>query len=294
MGWAVIELIFGSALLAALLSLVAGIFGAPSWAMRARISARLNRQRVIDEDPDSESALADAVFWLVDRRLIAGDFKELEPALETTGRTPYQSRRYYLYTCWLGPILITAAAIFAFSTMAAILAALLAFYGPRRAIRSSGAFSEKQQNREAIELCHITRMLLEAGLSPERSLKLISHQARDLMPRLIHRIDRFNRVMESGADRTLALDELGRNRNITVLRSYVTLMKQSGTLGSRVSASLDQIIEEAQHEERSKLKEETNRIGARMTIIMMVCMLPALFMLIGGPAVLSIVDALRN
>ena len=52
--------------------------------------------------------------------------------------------------------------------------------------------------------------------------------------------------------------------------------------------------QEAQHEERSKLKEETNKIGARMTIIMMIFMLPSLFMLIGGPAVLSILDAFQR
>lgn len=131
-------------------------------------------------------------------------------------------------------------------------------------------------------------------MSPERSLKLISHQARDLMPLLIQRVDRFNRVMESGADRTAAFEELGRNRNLTVLRSYVALMKQSGTLGSKVAGGLDQIVKEAQHQERSKLKEETNKIGARMTIIMMLFMLPSLFMLIGGPAVLSILDAFQR
>ncbi|MEQ9547816.1 MAG: type II secretion system F family protein [Marinobacter sp.] len=288
------EFIFGAALLVALLSLFVGIVGAPSWSMRARINARLTKQRLVDDDPDSESALGDLVFWLVGLRLFAGDFKELEPAFETAGRTAYQARKYYLITCWLMPLLVLVTAIVLFSTLVSVLLVVFAFYIPRRAIRASGTFSEKQQNREAIELCHITRMLLEAGLSPERSLKLIASQARDLMPRLIHRVDRFNRVMESGADRTVALDELGRNRNITVLRSYVTLMKQSGTLGSRVSGSLDQIIEEAQHEERSKLKEETNRIGARMTIIMMVFMLPALFIVIGGPAVLSILDTLQN
>ncbi|KPP97806.1 type II secretion system F family protein [Marinobacter sp. HL-58] len=289
-----IELIFGAALVIGLLSLIAGIYGAPSWSMQARINARLHHQRLVDDDPESDSAMAELVFWLAERRLVRGDFKELEPALEASGRSPYQSRVYYFGLCWVVPAIILPVAFVFFSAAAAILTALMAFFVPRRMIRASGAFAEKQQNREAIELCHMTRMLLEAGLSPERSLKLISHQARDLMPRLIHRVDRFNRVMESGADRTVALDELGRNRNITVLRSYVTLMKQSGTLGSRVSVSLDQIIEEAQHEERSKLKEETNRVGAKMTIIMMAFMLPALFMLIGGPAVLSILDTLRN
>lgn len=289
-----VEVIFAAALILGLLSLLVGILGAPSWSLGARINARLTRQRLATDDPDGDSALADLVFWLVNRPLFAGDYKELEPALETAGRSPYRSRQYYLIACWVFPACVTVAAFFFFSVVAAVITTLVAFYLPRRAIRTSGALSEKQQNREAIELCHMTRMLLEAGLSPERSLKLVSAQARDLMPHLIHRVDRFNRVMESGADRTVALDELGRNRNITVLRSYVTLMKQSGTLGSRVAGSLDQIIEEAQHEERSKLKEETNRIGARMTIIMMVCMLPALFMLIGGPAVLSILDTLQN
>ena len=108
---------------------------------------------------------------------------------------------------------------------------------------------------------------------------------------LSSRLDRFNRLMESGAERTQALDELGENRRIPVLRNYVVLMKQSSQLGAGVSLSLDQIIEEAQSVERNRVREETNRIGAKMTVIMMVFMLPALFILIGGPAMISIADA---
>ena len=100
--------------------------------------------------------------------------------------------------------------------------------------------------------------------------------------------------MESGAERNQALDELGENRSIPVLRSYVMLMKQSSQLGAGVSSSLEQIILEARDVERSKLKEETNRIGAKITVVMMVFMLPALFIIIGGPAVISIADALSR
>ncbi|CUR46003.1 Flp pilus assembly protein TadC [Alloalcanivorax xenomutans] len=61
-----------------------------------------------------------------------------------------------------------------------------------------------------------------------------------------------------------------------------------------MSSSLEQIIQEARDVERSKLKEETNRIGAKITVVMMVFMLPALFIIIGGPAVISIADALSR
>ncbi|SOC26350.1 type II secretion system (T2SS) protein F [Alloalcanivorax xenomutans] len=135
---------------------------------------------------------------------------------------------------------------------------------------------------------------MEAGLSLERVMRMIAAQARPLMPKLILRIDRFNRLMESGAERNQALDELGENRKIPVLRSYVLLMKQSSQLGAGVSSSLEQIIQEARDVERSKLKEETNRIGAKITVVMMVFMLPALFIIIGGPAVISIADALSR
>ncbi|HBL87571.1 MAG TPA: type II secretion protein F, partial [Alcanivorax sp.] len=174
------------------------------------------------------------------------------------------------------------------------LLAALAFILPRRAIRTMGKNAEQRQNLEAIELCHLTRMLMEAGLSLERVLRLVANQGRALLPMLSTRLDRFNRLMESGAERTQALDELGENRRIPVLRNYVVLMKQSSQLGAGVSLSLDQIIEEAQNVERNRVREETNRIGAKMTVVMMAFMLPALFILIGGPAVISIAEALSR
>jgi len=280
-------------IIVAVLAMAVGLLGSPAWAIRSRVNARLNHRRLAVDDSGDDSPLSDAIFSLVDIPAIAADFKELEPALDATGRSPFQARLYYLLWCWLFPVLATIIGFQFLDFVMASIVLLLAFFLPRRAIRAAGNSAEKQQNREAIELCYMTRMLMEAGLSPERSLKLISHQARDLMPLLINRVDRFNRVMESGADRTAAFEELGRNRNLTVLRSYVALMKQSGTLGSKVSGGLDQIVAEAQHQERSKLKEETNKIGARMTVIMMLLMLPSLFLLIGGPAVLSILDAFQ-
>ncbi|GGC57012.1 type II secretion system F family protein [Marinobacter halophilus] len=278
----------------ALASVVLAFYYAPRWALRARVHARLSRQRVVMDGDSHDSALSEFLFWLIDRKLFASDFRELEAPLDATGKTPIQARRHYLLWCWVVPFVVAVLAFRSMDFVMASLVLLAGFYLPRRFIRSAGGDAEKLQNREAIELCNMTRMLMEAGLSPERCLKLISHQARELMPRLIQRIDRFNRVMESGADRTVALEELGRNRNLTVLRSYVALMKQAGTLGSKVATGLDQIVEEAQHEERSKLKEDTNKIGARMTVIMMIFMLPSLFMLIGGPAVLSILDAFQR
>ncbi len=104
---------------------------------------------------------------------------------------------------------------------------------------------------------------MEAGLSLERVLRLIAAQGRPMIPMLAMRLDRFNRLMESGAERTQALDELGENRRIPVLRSYVVLMKQSSQLGAGVSDSLDQIIEEAQRSSATASGKKPTGSGRR-------------------------------
>lgn len=280
---------------AALLALWMAGYMAPRWALRARIHQRLrNRGAAGDDEQGLNAWLAELAERFVGLSSIAGDYEDMEAALETTGRNRQQSQATYVVLCWLLPAVVIVLGFVITGPIAGAVVAAAAFLLPRRIIRSMGANAEKKQNLEAIELCHMTRMLMEAGLSIERALRLVAVQARPVMPHLAVRLDRFNRVMESGADRSVALDELGRNRRILVLRSYVNLMKQSGTLGAGVTGSLDQIIREAQQTERSRLKEDTNRVGAKMTIVMMVFMLPGLFLLVGGPAVISVVETLSR
>lgn len=284
---------FISAAVISALSIWVAWVKAPQWVRRARINARLHR--LADQEEESSS------FWLMrlasqftESSIASGDFQEIRQAYAATGRSREQAQLLYLVFCWIIPAIVVVIGFFVFGPVGAMLLAALAFILPRRTIRTMGKSAEQRQNLEAIELCHLTRMLMEAGLSLERVLRLIANQARPLLPMLSARLDRFNRLMESGAERTQALDELGENRRIPVLRNYVVLMKQSSQLGAGVSLSLDQIIEEAQNVERNRVREETNRIGAKMTVVMMAFMLPALFILIGGPAVISIADALSR
>lgn len=287
------EALFLLALLLALLATWVGLCMTPRWIRRARVLRRL--------DPGATDTDDDAQFWLsrwarrlTESSLAREDYREIGEAFHVTGRSPERAQMLYLLFCWLVPALVIVAGFMVFGVLPGMLIAAAAFLVPRRTIRSLGHKAEQQQNLEAIELCHLTRMLMEAGLSLERVLRLIAVQGRPLLPALSVRLDRFNRLMESGAERSLALDELGENRNIPVLRSYVILMKQSSQVGAAVSQSLDQIIDEAQKMERHRISEQTNKIGAKMTVIMMAFMLPALFILIGGPAMVSIADSLSR
>lgn len=286
------DLWFVSALGLAMLSVWVAIFMAPRWSQKVRIHNRLKNPGDVEET--SSFWLAQLANKLTESSLAREDFREIREAFSATGRSREQAQILYMIHCWLLPAIFVFAGFLYAGVFGGILIAAAAFLLPRRFIRSMGGKAEKKQNLEAVELCHLTRMLMEAGLSLERVLRLVAAQGRPMLPMLSLRLDRFNRLMESGAERSQALDELGENRNIPVLRNYVVLMKQSSQLGAGVSESLNHIIQEAQKIERNRISEETNRIGAKMTVVMMAVMLPALFILIGGPAAIAIAEALTR
>ena len=260
--------------------------------LKAKILSRLNKS-ASDDKHVFFTLIQSGLDAFTSCKVVRNEYSEMREALETTGRYSTNAQYLYLLSCWLLPISVVVVSSFVSSALTVILLSSTAFIFPRKIIRGMAKKTERIQNLEAIQLCQITRMLLEAGLSLERALRLIAAQSQPVMPNLISKVNRYNRMMESGAERTLALSEMGKNPRVIVLRSYVNLMKQSSSLGSKISDSLLQIVVEAQHSELNKIKEETNKLAAKMTIIMMIFMLPAMFLLIGGPALFQIVNILE-
>ena len=192
------------------------------------------------------------------------------------------------------PLLLIALGLIVSGPLGAMLVGSISFIGSRRYIRSLAGKARYKQNLEAIELAQMLAMLLEAGLTVERGFRVAALQARPLMPSLAYRLDRFNRLMESGADRGTALDDIGEGKDIPVLYGLTRLLKQSGALGGAITESIEQLIDEALDIEQSLIKEKVNRVGAKMTVVMMIFMMPALFIIVGGPAGINIVEALTR
>tara|TARA_B100000676_G_scaffold311767_1_gene382916 strand:- start:2428 stop:3294 length:867 start_codon:yes stop_codon:yes gene_type:complete len=286
-----------SYLLALLFAVVAcwlALVQAGRWEQRRRVLERLN-QRGASAEPEARNVVMEGISSrLTASPFMRDDYKEVFKALRITGREPEKIQVIYLLACWLLPVMLLLLGALLAGFLGAMALGVIGFIGSRRYIRSLAGKACYQQNLEAIELAQMLAMLLEAGLTIERGFRVAALQARPLIPGLAFRLDRFNRLMESGADRSAALDDIGEGKDIPVLHSLTRLLKQSGALGGAITESIEQLINEALDVERSRVKEQVNRVGAKMTVIMMVFMMPALFIIIGGPAGINIVQALTR
>ncbi|KAF0811045.1 hypothetical protein A167_00077 [Alcanivorax sp. S71-1-4] len=282
------------AILFALLALWLALARAEVWQRRQRITERM-LQRPEEDGPVPQSA----VLSMLSRRVASSsfassDFREMADALRLTGRGAESIQTIYLVACWMLPAGLAALGLVLGGIVPFMVLLAVGFILPRRVIRGMGRSSCRRQNLEALEFGHILRMLIESGLSIERAIRIATLQARELMPTMIYRLDRFGRLMEAGADRSEALTEMGGDRNVPVLYNLTQLLKQGSRLGGGITGGIEQIINEGQNIERNRIKEDVNRVGAKMTIVMMVFMLPALFIIIGGPAIVSIGQALSR
>ena len=286
------------AILLAIVALYLALVKSEKWYRRNQVVQRLHHNvsnNAADEDDAARrSPFAGFSARLTQSSLMRNDFAEMYKALRYTGRPVEQIQLIYLLSCWLLPVVLVIIGALWYGLFGALAGFALGFVGSRRYIRSVANRACYRQNLEAIELAHVLRMMLEAGLSIERGFRIAALQARPLIPTLVYRLDRFNRLMDSGADRGAALDDIGEGKEIPVLHNLTRLLKQAGSLGGSITASIDQIIQEALDVERGQIKEQVNKLGAKMTVVMMALMLPALFIIIGGPAGMNIIDALTR
>lgn len=268
------------------------VFQSRRWEQRRNVLERLNQQK--GDEEQGNLALSGLSHRLTRIGFVRQDFNEVHTALKITGRGANNIQNTYLLVCWLIPIVMTVIGGLVWGVFGALALGAIGFIGSRRYVRALAKRSCYQQNLESIELAQVLRMLLEAGLSIERAFRIAALQARPLIPSLVYRLDRFNRLMDSGADRGDALDDIGEGKEIPVLHNLTRLLKQAGVLGGGITESIEQVVAEAQEIEKSRVKEQVNKLGAKMTVIMMALMLPALFIIIGGPAGMNIVQALSR
>lgn len=289
-GWLLLSL------LSALAALWAAFWLAPAWARRDRISRRMERTYIhthTDGGDDQDGWLLRFSERALGTGFLASDFKEVDEALSRTAMSRERIVLTYSLACWVLPVALALLGTLMYGALGGLAALALSFVLVRRIIRKRGEQAEAQMNREAVALCQLMRMFLETGMTLERAFRTLAQQAGPLMPVLVRHIDAFNRRIDAGMDRTRALAELGHNRNVPVLYDLTVILRQTGVLGTGAGDAINALIQRANEVERARLQEAASKVSAKMSAVMVLCMLPALMILIAGPGLVSFSELLR-
>lgn len=123
----------------------------------------------------------------------------------------------------------------------------------------------------------------DAGLSMEASLDRVGREIGDSYPSLTANIHMTNLEIRAGRTMSDALEHLSERLGLEEARSFSTLIQQSAELGSSITDALRVYSDDMRHKRLSRAEEKAYSLPARLSVPMMICIFPVLFVVIMLP-----------
>jgi tight adherence protein C len=132
----------------------------------------------------------------------------------------------------------------------------------------------------------------EAGMGLESGLARVAQEMNETNPsiaRVLHGLLDDLRILPNRSD---AFEKLGSTSD--GLRRFGTMIAQSLQYGTPVGQALRSIAVDLRRERITKLEERAHKLGAKLTIPMVLFLLPAMFVILGGSPILHLVRSFAS
>lgn len=135
---------------------------------------------------------------------------------------------------------------------------------------------------------------LEAGLGLDQALLYVSQELRIAHPELCQEFDLVNAEVHVGKTRMEALRSLATRTGVDDLQALVATLIQTDRFGTSVANSLRIHSDDLRTKRRQRAEEMAAKTTVKMVIPLVFFIFPALFVVILGPAVITMIRVLGH
>jgi tight adherence protein C len=133
---------------------------------------------------------------------------------------------------------------------------------------------------------------MEAGLSLQATLVRVAEEVQHISRDIYGELQITNAELRTGISRDTALKNLGERTGVQSVKSLVALMIQSDKMGSSISQALRTHADFIRVQRAQKAEEIAAKLPVKILFPLMLCIMPALFIVILGPAGIQIAKTL--
>jgi tight adherence protein C len=163
--------------------------------------------------------------------------------------------------------------------------AVLGYFSPNIALYQAAYNRRERLRRELPDSLDLLTISVEAGLAFDAAL---SQVARNTEGPLADEFFRVLQEMQIGLGRSEAMRALGERTDLPELRSFVTAMVQADAFGIPIAQVLRIQAREMRVKRRQHAEEQAQKVPVKILFPLIFCILPALFVVILGPAVIQL------
>ena len=143
-------------------------------------------------------------------------------------------------------------------------------------------------------LIDLLRLLQGVGFSMDQSLQTLGDKLRDALPVLGGELQEANIAYTHGRTRAQSLRRLSEVYADDDLTSLMQLILQVHAHGGAVQEPLRQFSVRLREQRRNTLKEKVGKLSVKMTVVMMLTLLPALMLVLAGPALVALATTMSK
>jgi tight adherence protein C len=172
--------------------------------------------------------------------------------------------------------------------LAVLMAGTLGYVGPSFYI-DRRIKSRREEHRAGFpDFMDLLVVCADSGLSMEAALERVGGELTDTYPSLGANIHMTNLEIRAGRTMTEALEHFGDRLGLEEARSFATLIQQSAELGSSITDALRVYSDDMRHKRLSRAEEKAYSLPAKLSVPMMVCIFPVLFVVILLPVIVRL------
>jgi tight adherence protein C len=131
---------------------------------------------------------------------------------------------------------------------------------------------------------------VEAGLGLNAALQRVGREMELVEPNLSEEMAITNREIRAGKPRDEALRNLGSRTGVDDLKSLVAMLVQTDRFGTSIADSLRVFADSMRTKRRQRAEELVAKAAIKLIFPLLLCIFPALFIVLMGPALIKIWD----
>ena len=168
---------------------------------------------------------------------------------------------------------------------------LFGYFVPDILVVNNSQKREKSMDKNLPDCIDMLTLCVEAGLSFEAAASRVST---GLDGPVSEELGALLGEMRLGKSRTEVLNELVDRTKSAGLRQFATALLQVDRMGVPIAAVLAEQARDVRQKRKDRAREDAQRVAVKILMPLMLCFLPAVFVVVIGPAVANLMSGLQS
>lgn len=159
-------------------------------------------------------------------------------------------------------------------------------------------FLIKRRQRELMntfpDALDLVRICVSSGLGLDAAISRVGDEIRLVSPTLAEEFEQLSLELRAGSSRENALNNLAIRTGLKDIEALVAMLKQANRFGTNVTEALHIFSEDLRAKRKTRAQEIAAKIPVKISMPIILCIFPALFVVILGPAIIGLINTMHN